>query len=95
MASPDIERLTNRPASYALHIRPLFTKKQIDCMAYMFQLDVYDDVKANAESIYARLADHSMPMDETRPWPHQARCANRATGAFPRLGGGRKPNRSG
>jgi hypothetical protein len=63
--------VTNRPASYALHIRPLFTKKQVDCMAFMFQLDAYEDVKSNAESIYARLADHSMPMDETRPWPDE------------------------
>jgi hypothetical protein len=37
----------------------------------MFQLDLYDDVKENAESIYARLVDKSMPMDETRPWPDE------------------------
>lgn len=61
----------NRPVSYALHIRPLFTQNQVDCMAFLFQLDVYSDVKSNAEDIYARLADKSMPMDETRPWPDE------------------------
>jgi hypothetical protein len=61
----------NRKASYAMHIRPLFTVKQIQCMTFMFQLDSYEDVKSNAESIYTRLADKSMPMDETKPWPDE------------------------
>ncbi|MET4754498.1 hypothetical protein [Bradyrhizobium sp. RT11b] len=61
----------NRKASYAWHIHPLFTAKQIQCMTFMLQLDSYEDVKGNAEAIYTRLADKSMPMDETKPWPDE------------------------
>jgi hypothetical protein len=65
------ELMSNRPTSYALHIRPLFSKGHSDCMSYIFELDRYDDVRDNAELIYERLADKSMPMDETGPWPDE------------------------
>lgn len=61
----------NRPASYDLHISPLFTDGQRACMQATFDLKAYADVKANAEEIYARLADKSMPADATRPWPDE------------------------
>jgi hypothetical protein len=47
-------------------IRPLFREFDIDEMRFMFDLGKYEDVKANGESIYATLADGSMPCDE--PW---------------------------
>jgi hypothetical protein len=40
-------------------------------MGYIFELDRYEDVRDNAELIYERLADKSMPMDETGPWPDE------------------------
>lgn len=36
-------------------------------MRFAFDLSQYIDVKDNAESIYQRLQDQSMPCDE--PWP--------------------------
>jgi hypothetical protein len=48
-------------------IRPLFRENDIDEMRFAFDLSRYDDVKDNAETIYQRLEDQSMPCDE--PWP--------------------------
>ena len=48
-------------------IRPLFRDKDVDEMRFAFDLSQYIDVKDNAESIYQRLQDQSMPCDE--PWP--------------------------
>jgi hypothetical protein len=53
--------------SFARDIRPLFTDQDVAHMSYVFDLSEYGDVKANAESIYERLADQSMPPGE--PWP--------------------------
>lgn len=53
--------------SFASDIRPLFTEQDVDHMSYVFDLADYADVKANAESIYERLADQSMPPGQ--PWP--------------------------
>jgi hypothetical protein len=61
----------NRPASYSVHIGPLFTANQQACMINVFDLKSCADVTANAEDIYARLADKSMPADQTRPWPDE------------------------
>jgi hypothetical protein len=61
----------NRPASYSLHFQPVFTASQKACMSGMINLDDYNDVKANAEDIYSRLADKSMPADNTGPWPNE------------------------
>lgn len=38
-------------------------------MSFAFDLAAYDDVRANAEEIYERLADGSMPCDEA--WPSE------------------------
>jgi hypothetical protein len=46
---------------FARDIRPLFTARDIGSMASRFDLSSYDDVRANAERIYSRLADGSMP----------------------------------
>jgi hypothetical protein len=48
-------------------IRPLFRPGDVDAMSFAFDLASYDDVRANAELIYERLADGSMPCDSR--WP--------------------------
>ncbi len=48
-------------------IRPLFRPDDVRAMSFAFDLSSYDDVRANAEEIYARLADGSMPCDGS--WP--------------------------
>ena len=57
----------DQDVAFARDIRPLFTDRDIGSMASRFDLSSYDDVRANAERIYARLADGSMPC--YRPWP--------------------------
>ena len=63
--------MANRPTSFALHIRPLFTDGQKQCMSRMIRLDDYNAMKANAELVFTRLSDKSMPADKTRPWPDE------------------------
>jgi hypothetical protein len=53
--------------SFATDIRPLFRDGDIDRMKFAFDLSQYDDVKSNAEAIYERLSEGSMPCDQ--PWP--------------------------
>jgi hypothetical protein len=55
--------------SFAGDIRPLFRDTpDVDTMKrFGIDLSSYDDVKAKADSIYARLEDGSMPCDG--PWP--------------------------
>jgi len=53
--------------SYAQDIRPLFRERDIGSMSGAFDLASYDDVRANADAIYERLADGTMPCDG--PWP--------------------------
>jgi hypothetical protein len=57
------------PVSFATDIRPLFRDSpDIDTMqGYGLDLSSYEEVKAQAPEIYARLANGSMPCDE--PWP--------------------------
>ena len=57
------------PLSFATDIRPLFRDSpDVDSMqGYGLDLSSYEDVKAKAAEIYARLEDGSMPCDE--PWP--------------------------
>jgi hypothetical protein len=54
---------------YARDIRPLFRDSDVKTMSFAFDLSSYDDVRANAEAIYGRLADGSMPCDD--PWPDE------------------------
>ena len=53
--------------SFERDIRPLFRSKDIESMSTAFDLSSYDDVRANADPIYQRLADGSMPCDGA--WP--------------------------
>ena len=57
--------------SFVADIRPLFRDTpDIDSMKdYGLDLSSYDEVKARATEIYARLEDGSMPCDE--PWPKE------------------------
>jgi hypothetical protein len=48
-------------------IRPLFRAEDVDAMSFAFNLTSYEDVRTNAEEIYRRLADGSMPCDAR--WP--------------------------
>jgi hypothetical protein len=53
--------------TFAETIRPLFRDGDVTSMSFAFDLSSYEDVRANAEQIYERLADGTMPCD--RPWP--------------------------
>jgi hypothetical protein len=57
--------------SFATDIRPLFRDSEDVEVMKNFGLDLssYEDVKAQAENIYARLEDGSMPCDES--WPKE------------------------
>jgi hypothetical protein len=55
------------PLSYGQDIRPLFRDRDVQSMSFAFDLSSYDDVSANAEAIYERLASRSMPCDGG--WP--------------------------
>ena len=52
--------------SFESDVRPLFRPDDAEAMSWAFDLASYEDVKENAEAIYERLADGSMPCDE--PW---------------------------
>jgi hypothetical protein len=53
--------------AFARDIRPLFSNRDVRSMSRFFDLSSYDDVRANAEGIYRRLADGTMPC--YGPWP--------------------------
>jgi len=53
----------DQDVTFAQDIRPLFRERDLGAMSGRFDLSSYDDVRANAESIYARLAHGSMPCD--------------------------------
>jgi hypothetical protein len=53
--------------SFEADIKGLFREEDRDAMEYVFDLWSYDDVRANAELIYERVEDGSMPCDEE--WP--------------------------
>ena len=57
------------PPSFAGNIRPLFRDSDVSCMKAIadFDLSKFDDVKANAPGIFARLDNGSMPTDGR--WP--------------------------
>ena len=57
--------------SFAKDIRPLFRDTpDVDSMKEVgLDLSSHAEVKAQAENIYARLLDRSMPCDE--PWPEE------------------------
>jgi hypothetical protein len=53
--------------TYEQDIRQLFRDRDIQSMKFAFDLSSYDDVRANAEAIYERLAAGTMPCDGR--WP--------------------------
>jgi hypothetical protein len=53
--------------TYEQNIRQLFRDRDIQSMSFAFDLSSYDDVRANAEAIYERLAAGTMPCDGR--WP--------------------------
>jgi hypothetical protein len=55
--------------SYARDIRPLFRDRDVRSMSFAFDLSSYDEVRENAEAIYGRLANGTMPCDGE--WPPQ------------------------
>jgi hypothetical protein len=59
------------PLSFAADIRPLFRDSpDVDAMKpFGLDLSSYDDVKAQAQDIYARVEDGSMPCDGA--WPRE------------------------
>jgi len=56
-----------QPVSFAAHIRPLFRQQDRRAMSFVFDLWLYDDVKAHAADILKHLRDGSMPCDGA--WP--------------------------
>jgi hypothetical protein len=55
--------------SFEIDIRPLFRDGDVDAMEFAFDLRSYEDVQENAEQIYERLEDGSMPCDGE--WPEE------------------------
>jgi hypothetical protein len=53
--------------SFERDIRPLFRPEDVDAMDFVFDLSSYEDVKENAEDIYDRVGDGTMPCDGA--WP--------------------------
>ena len=54
---------------YGRDVRPLFREKDVSSMSFAFDLRSYDDVRANANGILAKLSDGSMPCDGA--WPEE------------------------
>ena len=59
--------------TFAQDIRPLFRDRDIASMSFAFDLSSFEDVRANAEAIYERLAAGSMPCDGRWPADEVAR----------------------
>jgi len=55
------------PVGFATNIKPLFREQDQKSMSFAFDLWSYDDVRAHAPEILARLKDGSMPCDGA--WP--------------------------
>jgi hypothetical protein len=53
--------------SFERDIRPLFRQEDVLAMSFILDLASYDEVRDNAESIYDRIEDGTMPCDI--PWP--------------------------
>jgi hypothetical protein len=54
---------------FARDIRPLFNDRDVRSMSSHFDLSSYDDVRANADQIYERLTDGTMPCYGA--WPEE------------------------
>jgi hypothetical protein len=69
--------------TFAQDIRPLFRDRDVRSMSFAFDLSSYEDVRTNAEEIYARLADGSMPCDGSWPAEQVARFRTWIDGGSP------------
>jgi len=66
--APDTEEVdVEQDVTFGRDIRPLFRDQDIASMSYTFDLASYEDVRAHADDIYARLEAGDMPCD--RAWP--------------------------
>jgi hypothetical protein len=54
----------NEPVRFAEHIKPLFRPMDRESMTFAFDLWDVDDVRSNADAIFERLRDGTMPCDE-------------------------------
>lgn len=61
------QAVSDEQPSFERDIRPLFRPKDIESMSNAFDLSSYQDVRSNAEKIYHRLSNGTMPCD--KPWP--------------------------
>jgi hypothetical protein len=57
---------TDHDPSFEQDIRPRFRPMDVEEMSFAFDLSSYDEVRENAEGIYERLANGTMPCDA--PW---------------------------
>lgn len=55
--------------SFERDVRPLFREDDIEAMSFAFDLSAYSDVAENADAIYERLSDGTMPCDAA--WPDE------------------------
>jgi len=66
--------MANRPTSFKLHIRPLFSEMDVQHMSGAFDLSKYEDVVAHAAGILDRLKGVGgavMPPKPEGPWPDE------------------------
>ena len=70
--------------SFERDIRPLFREKDVKSMSGHFDLSSYEEVRDHAEAIHARLADGSMPCDETWPAENVERFGQWMAAGLPR-----------
>jgi hypothetical protein len=68
--------VTQQRPTFAADIRPLFRDSDIEEMSWAFDLASYDEVRDNAEAIYEKLSEGSMPCDG--PWPDESVATFRA-----------------
>jgi hypothetical protein len=81
--------------AFARDIRPLFSDRDVGSMSRFFDLSSYDDVRANAERIYQRLADGTMPAtDRGRRTTSSAFAPGWTTGSPRRFGAAEGPSRA-
>jgi hypothetical protein len=59
--------MSDEAPGFERHVRALFTQFDRDSMEFRLDLWDYDDVRQDAEVIYASLENGSMPCSE--PWP--------------------------
>lgn len=61
----------NRKVSYELHVKPLFSEGQRECMLDTFDLANYLDFKQWGVQNAHRITDKTMPADASNPWPDE------------------------